>query len=81
MNKSMRKMGTKYWLRFGKHQSPSTKSQTISKFQFRMTQTGLFRNLVIWLLEIIWNLGFGYWDFRLNVGFASGDAGLGGRDG
>jgi hypothetical protein len=45
-----------------------------------MTQTGLFRNLVIWLLEIIWNLGFGYWDFRLNVGFASGDAGLGGRD-
>jgi hypothetical protein len=77
----MRKMATNYWLRFGKHQSPSTKSQTISKYQSRTTETGLFRNLVIWLLEIIWNLGFGYWDFPPKAGFASGYAGLGGRDG
>jgi hypothetical protein len=28
-------------------------------------------------LEIIWNLGFGYWDFPAKAGFGSGYAGLG----
>jgi hypothetical protein len=44
-----------------------------------MTETGLFRNLVPPLagLEIIWDLGFGYWDFPAKAGFGFGYAGLG----
>jgi hypothetical protein len=38
-----------------------------------MTERGLFRNL-----EIIWDLGFGYWDFPARAGLGSGYAGLGG---
>jgi len=45
-----------------KHQSPSTKSQTISKFQFRMTNAFVsdFGHLVIgdYLEFGIWILGF-----------------------
>ncbi len=40
-----------------KHQFPSSKSQTITKFQFRKIEIDLLWNLVIW------NLGFGNWDF------------------
>jgi hypothetical protein len=66
VNKIVREMATKYWLGFRStnHQAPAfaeaasrrqAKSQTMSKFQFRMTETGLFRNLVPPLagLEII----------------------------
>jgi hypothetical protein len=42
-----------------------------------MTETGLFRNLVIWSLEIIWNLGFEYCDFPAKAGFSSTSAELG----
>jgi hypothetical protein len=42
-----------------------------------MTKTDLFRNLVIWGLEIIWNLRFEYWDFPAKAGFDSGNDGLG----
>jgi hypothetical protein len=44
-----------------------------------MTETGLFRNLVPLSagLEIIWDLGFGYWDFPGKAGFGSGYARLG----
>jgi hypothetical protein len=74
MNKIVRKMATKYWLRFRSTnlQAPASaeaasrrqaKSQTISKFQFRMTGTGFvleFGHLVIgnYLEFGIWILGF-----------------------
>jgi hypothetical protein len=55
------------------------KSQTLSSFQFRMTQTHLFRILVIWCLEIIWSRlgGIGIWILGFQALFRSGYAGLG----
>jgi hypothetical protein len=46
-----------------KHQSPSTKSQTISKFQFPMSGGFVsdFGSLGNWKLFGIWDLDFGIW--------------------
>jgi hypothetical protein len=45
-----------------KHQSPSTKFQTIPKFQFRMTQTEFISEFGHLMIEN--NLEFGYWNFH-----------------
>jgi len=64
MNEIVCKMTTKFLDTLRKHQFPSTKSQTISKFQFRITSGFVwdFGHLVIgdYLEFGIWILGFRY---------------------
>jgi hypothetical protein len=53
----------------------STKSQIISKFQFRITENRLCFGIWSfgdWKLFGIWDLGFGYWDFPAKAGSGSG---------
>jgi hypothetical protein len=90
MNKIVCKMATKYWLCFRStnFQAPAlvpqggtsrrqAKSQTISKFQSPMAETGLFRNLVPpwrdWKLFGIWDLDIGI--FPPRQGLVPGMAG------